>query len=168
MPGKLHVMGLFRNEAGAVAAVEALARSPWPVADVQAPFFSHALADALKLKKSRVGYFTLIGGIVGFIFGVFITAFTGFEWGLMVGGKPVVALIPSVIVGFEFTILFSIFGNMIGFLSQAGLPRIRDLERHDPRCSGDRFGITASCDETREEELAGLFGKEGGEVKVFR
>jgi molybdopterin-containing oxidoreductase family membrane subunit len=168
MPDKLHVLGLFRDEAGAVAAVEALARSPWPVADIQTPFFSHALADALKMKKSRVGYFTLIGGIIGFLFGIFITAVTGFGWGLMVGGKPVVALIPSVIVGFEFTILFSIFGNVIGFLSQARLPRIGDLERYDPRCSGDRFGIVASCDETREEELAGLFRKEGGEVRVFR
>ena len=66
MPEKRRVMGVFRDEGLAVAAVEALAGSPWELQRVHSPIPSHRLMGALKLKKSRVGWFTLAGGIIGF------------------------------------------------------------------------------------------------------
>jgi len=38
---------------------------------VHSPIPSHKLSDALKIKKSGVGYFTLAGGIIGFFTIVF-------------------------------------------------------------------------------------------------
>ena len=74
---------------------------------------------------------------------------------------------PFFIVGFEFTILFAIFGNVAGLIHQTGLPEYRGLERYDPRCSGEHFGVTASCEAADLENLKLFFQDKGGEVKVF-
>ena len=94
-----------------------------------------------------MGYFTLAGGIIGFFSGIGLAIYTALQWNLIVSGKPVVALIPFLIVGFEFTILFAVFGNVLGLLFQTNLPEFQSLRIYDPRCSGEHFGILASCAE---------------------
>jgi len=168
MPDAQHsVMGLFRDEAKAAAAITALKETAWPVQRVHGPIPSHKIAGALKLKKSKVGWFTLVGGIIGFFSGFSLAAFTAVQWDLMVSGKPVVAFVPFFIVGFEFTILFAIFGNVAGLIHQMQLPGYKGLAQYDPRCSGDRFGVVAACPIDRQDELAGFFRDKGAEVKVF-
>ena len=167
MPHEASMLGLFSSEDQTVTVIRELEGTSWKLQRVHSPVPSHRIAEALNLKKSKVGYFTLMGGIFGFLSGFALAIFTATKWGLIIGGKPVVALIPFVIVGFEFTILFSVFGNVIGLLTLGGLPRLKELKIYDPRCSGDRFGIVATCEAGQVEELRDLFQKNGGEVKVF-
>ena len=82
-------------------------------------------------------------------------------------GKPVVSLIPFLIVGFEFTILFSVLGNILGMFALARLPQSGDLQHYDERCSGEHFGVLAACDEGQEEALSGFFQERGGKVRHF-
>ena len=117
------IMGIFSDENQAAAAIRKLKDASYTVERVHSPIPSHAIANALQLPKSKVGWFTLCGGIIGFFSGFLLAAFTATRWNLIVGGKPVVALVPFVIVGFEFTILFAVFGNILGLISQARLPR---------------------------------------------
>jgi len=161
------VMGLFTNEDQAVAAINELADSAWSLKRVHSPIPSHRIAEALKLKKSPVGFFTLCGGIFGFVSGFALAAFTAARWGLIISGKPILAWIPFVIVGFEFTILFSVFGNVAGLLILARLPRLAGLKIYDPRCSGDHFGILAACDVAQQQELQAFFQQRGAEIRVF-
>ena len=161
------VLGVFDDEERAATAVEALTESPWGLAQVHSPFPSHRISAALKLKKSRVGYFTLAGGFLGFFIGIALATFTAVQWNLIVSGKPVIALVPFLIVGFEFTVLFAVFGNVLGLLTQARLPEFKSLEQYDPRCSGEHFGILASCAEGEEEGLREFFQARGGEVRLF-
>lgn len=165
-----HVMGLFKEEQQAVEAIQGLrqAGSPWPVVRVHSPIPSAALAKAMQVKKSMVGWFTLCGGIIGFVTGFALAIFTATRWSLIVGGKPVVALVPFVIVGFEFTILFAIFGNLIGFLHQSRLPRLANLDLYDERCSGEHYGVLASCPASDQERLAAFFQEKGGEIRSFQ
>ena len=168
MATETHVMGLFRDEGQAVKAVHALKEAAWPVKRVHSPIPSHRLSEALQVKKSPVGWYTLTGGIIGFFTGFILAIYTAERWDLIVSGKPIWALVPFVIVGFEFTILFSIFGNLIGFLHQTKLPRMENLdEAYDPRCSGEHFGILVACEADRREDLESLFTQNGGEVRVF-
>ena len=160
-------MGVFRSEDRAVSAVKAFEETPWDVMEVHSPFPNHEIMQGLARKRSPVGLFTLAGGIIGFFSGIGLSIFTATRWHLVVSGKPVVALIPFLIVGFEFTILFAVFGNIIGLLSQARLPEFKSLEHHDPRCSGDHFGILASCKEGEEESLMDFFREKEGEARVF-
>ena len=167
MAAKHHVIGLFTDESRAAAAAARLRESPWQLQKVFSPIPSHKLTDALKLKESPAGYFTLCGGIIGFICGFVLAIFTATRWSLIVSGKPIVALIPFFIVGFECTILFAVIGNVIGMLALTGLPRYDNLRYYDPRCSGSHFGILASCEADGLEALTGFFQQQGAEVKVF-
>ena len=166
MRAESYVMGLFRNDDQAAVAIEALKASFWKLHSAHSPFPSEKVRHALGLKKSNVGYFTLAGGIIGFISGFSLAVFTATRWDLIISGKPVVALIPFFIVGFEFTILFSILGNIIGFLVLTDLPQ-RDFSAYDPRCSGEDFGIVACCDPGEEKALMDFFQEKGGEAKIL-
>ena len=167
MADKSNVLGLFNDPGRAASAIEALRGTVWHLERVHSPFPEHRIMDALRMKKSRVGYFTLAGAIFGFLFGFALAIFTATRWDLIVGGKPVVALIPFIIVGFECTILFSVLGNIAGFLLQARLPDFKGLKDHEPACTGDRFGIVATCDIGEEQGLMTFFREQGGEGRLL-
>jgi hypothetical protein len=113
-----------------------------------------------------VGWFTLAGGIIGFFTGFLLAAFTATRWSLIVSGKPMVALVPFFIVGFEFTILFAVFGNVMGLISQARLPRFDTQPGYDERFSGDRFGVLARCSADEQDDLTRFFEENGAEIKT--
>jgi hypothetical protein len=161
------ILGVFSDEEKTVSAIEGLNSQPWKLDRVHSPFPSHKIMDALKLKKSCVGYFTLAGGIIGFFSGLALAIFTAMRWGLIVSGKPIVSLIPFFIVGFEFTILFSVLGNVIGLLVLNRLPEYQDLNKYDPRFSSDHFGVVASCMEGEQEGLINFFTSLEGEAKAL-
>jgi molybdopterin-containing oxidoreductase family membrane subunit len=163
----ISILGLFETEDQAAAAILELNRSTWTLERVHTPFPSHKIMDALQLPKSKVGWFTLAGGITGFFTGFLLAAFTSARWGLIVGGKPVVALVPFFIVGFEFTILFAIFGNVLGIISQARLPRFKLQRRYDPRVSANRFGVLVSCPAPEQQRLVAFFQHNGAEIRDF-
>jgi len=167
MAPESHIMGLFKDEDQVVSALDALKTSPFKFIRVNTPIPSHKIMDALKLKKSKVGWFTLCGGILGFLAGFGLAIFTSTRWDMMVSGKPIVAIIPFVVVGFEATILFAVFGNVIGLLTQMRLPDQSWLQHYDPRCSGEHFGVLAACNAQQEEELKSFFAQRGADVTVF-
>ncbi len=167
MATDISVMGLFPDEQKTASTIEAMVGYPWKIDRVHSPFPSHKIFDALKLKKSPVGWFTLVCGIVGFFTGFALAVYTALEWKLIIWGKPIIAWIPFVIVGFEFTILFSVFGNVLGLLIFGGLPDYKGLAKYDPRCSGEYFGIVATCDQGEQDKVIEFFQKQGGEARVF-
>jgi molybdopterin-containing oxidoreductase family membrane subunit len=160
------IMGIFSSEHSAASAIDRLRETPWTIDRVHSPIPSHAVEHALEPPKSRVGWFTLAGGIIGFFTGFLLAAFTATRWSLIVGGKPVVALVPFFIVGFEFTVLFAVFGNVLGLISQARLPRFGTPAHYDERFSGDRFGVLASCSSGEREALTRFFEENGAEIKT--
>lgn len=164
---RISIMGLFRTESQAASAIRGLRNTDYRLERVHSPIPSHVLEHALNLPKSRVGWFTLAGGIIGFFSGFLLAAFTATRWNLIVGGKPVVALVPFFIVGFEFTILFAVFGNIVGLITQARLPRFSFPVTYDPRLSCDRFGVLASCDVSARSGLHNFFAAKGGEIQMF-
>jgi hypothetical protein len=161
------VMGLFPDEKQTAEVIEAMSAYPWQIDRVHSPLPSHRISTALKVKKSPVGWFTLAGGILGFFTGFALAAYTALVRKLIVWGKPIIAWIPFVIVGFEFTILFSVFGNVLGLLIFGGLPDYKGLEEYDPRCSGEHFGIVATCTEGEQDQVIEFFRNKGGEARVF-
>ena len=164
---KTKMMGLFATEAEAVDAIADMQTRGWTIERVHSPVPSEKIGKALGLKKSRVGWFTLAGGITGFFTGFLFAAFTATRWSLIVSGKPIVALVPFFIVGFEFTILFSVFGNVIGLINVGGLPDYEGLKQYDPRCSGEHYGITAACEPEKEIELRHFFQARGAQITVL-
>jgi hypothetical protein len=167
MQGKKYIMGLFKSEDQVVSTLAALKETAYQFQRVHSPIPSHKIMAALDLKKSKVGWFTLAGGIFGLISGFALAIFCAVQWNLIVSGKPVISLIPFFIVGFEFTILFAVFGNVIGLLTQARLPGFKGMQYYDPRCSGEHFGVLATCEPMQQDDLKNFFKQNGGEIKVF-
>ena len=161
------IMGIFASENGAADAIDRLRETPYTIERVHSPIPSHAIEEVLEMPKSRVGWFTLAGGITGFFIGFLLAAFTATRWSLIVSGKPVVALVPFFIVGFEFTILFAVFGNVLGLISQARLPRFKPVPGYDERFTGDRFGVMARCASHEKEKLTRFFEESGAETKII-
>ena len=166
-PQKQYVIGLFKEEDQALSAVAGLKASDWDINNVYTPIPSKKLAAALGLKKSKVGYFTLVGGIIGFFAGLALSAFSAKQWELIVQGKPIISLIPFFIVSFELTILFSVIANVIGFLFYTGLPKTKLPLHYYPDCSGDLYGIVASCNTGEHTKLMDLFNRNGGEARIY-
>ena len=81
------IMGIFSSEDAAATAIDELRETPWTIERVHSPIPSHAIEHALELPRSRVGWFTLAGGIIGFFTGFLFAAFTATRWSLMVSGK---------------------------------------------------------------------------------
>ncbi len=161
---KIKIMGLFETDSAAASAVADIQARGWCVERAHSPVPSELISKALGLKKSRVGWFTLTGGIIGFFTGFLLAAFTATRWSLIVGGKPIVALVPFFIVGFEFTILFAVFGNVVGLITQAGLPRFNYSQDYHPACSADSFGILAVCGPEESGELETFFVERGARI----
>ena len=159
------VLGIFKDEERVAAAVKALQDTSWTLQRVFSPFPSKRIGEALQLKTSPVGLFTLGGAIIGFVSGFVLSVYTASEWNLIVSGKPVIAWVPFLIVAFEFTVLFAVFGNIAGLLIHSRLPEFETLRHYDPRCSGEHFGILANCREGEEERLATFFQDRGGESR---
>ncbi len=162
---RISLMGIFSSEEQVASAIRGLRQSPYQLERVHSPIPSHIIADALQLPKSKVGWFTLAGGITGFLTGFLFAAFTATRWSLIVSGKPVVALVPFFIVGFEFTILFAVFGNVLGIISQARLPRFKVSQDYQSTFSGNRFGVLASCLPDEKIGLSDFFKTEGAQIK---
>lgn len=161
------VMGVFDSEQATVSAIRAMDDTPWVPKRVHSPVPSHRIAEALKVKTSRVGLFTLAGGIIGFCSGFALAAFTASRWHLMVSGKPVMSWIPFFIVGFEFTILFAVFGNVVGLIHQMQLPGFKGLRHYDPRCSGENYGILVECGSGEEGDVEEFFQHRGAQIRRF-
>lgn len=163
-PEQTHILGVFRDDRNAAAAIDALRSAGITVEGSYGPIPSAAIDTAMRRPKSRVGWFTLVGGIIGFICGFALAAYCAGRWSLIVSGKPVHAWVPFVIVGFEFTILFAVFGNVAGLISLARLPGGDPGPGFDPRFSCDRFGVLAACTPGQEKSVAHLLAQHGGSV----
>jgi len=73
---RITIMGVFQSEDQAACAIRELKGSAYNIERVHSPIPSHVIADALQLPKSKVGWFTLAGGITGFFTGFLLAIFT--------------------------------------------------------------------------------------------
>jgi len=81
------------------------------------PAFNETLLGAVGATRSPVAIYALAGGIVGAMCGFALTLGTVREWpGLIVSGKPLVAMPPFLIIAFELTILMASIAAIVSFL----------------------------------------------------
>ena len=157
------VMASFATVDELLAALKALKTGSFKVHTVYSPIPIHEVGEVLDLPRSPVRFFTLAGGILGILAGMALTVYTSLQWGFIVSGKPVIPWIPAVIVGFEFCILIAILFNLLGLLTQAGLPRFTLPEHYDSRFSRDRFGLLVLCPAGERETLSTMLRECGAE-----
>ena len=147
-------LGIYDDPANAAQAIAAVQDGNLGHVVAYSPVPSPAIEKALGPEVSPVRLFTLIGGVLGCISGFALPIYTALEWELITGGKPVVSIPPFTVIAFELTILFAALGGVLGFLTLAGLPRVREKAPYDPGFTVDRYGVLvagtkAQCDAAR-------------------
>lgn len=92
--------------------------------DCITPFPVHGLDGAMGLPRSKVPRFSLVGGLTGFTTGMSLIWFTGgFDYKLIVGGKPYFSPLFAFPVSYELTILFTAFATIAGMFILNWLPQ---------------------------------------------
>jgi hypothetical protein len=136
------VLGVFAHLDATVDAVKRLRADGHTDFTVYSPIPRHELEDALEQPTSPVRMFTLIGGITGCAVGTWITLYMSYDWPVVVGGKPIGAIPPYVVIMFEMTILFGALSTILGIVFNAVFAaRRRGTILWDPRFTNDKFGI---------------------------
>ncbi len=147
MTGNVRLLGIYSSLDELLAAGRALREGGSRIVEVFSPFASPKIEGLLGIGESRVRYFTLIGGLLGFTGGFALTVGVALRHGLITGGKPIIAIPPFVIIAFELTILLGALATMGGFLlkarSRQKLPRLA----HDIDFTSDHFGLLVACGE---------------------
>jgi len=164
MTRKLSVVGVFAYLDEVVEALKELKREEIRVDTVYSPMPRHEIREVLDISELGGGrFFTLAGGIVGILTGIFLVWYTASQWRFIVGGKPQIPVIPAVIPAFEFFILISVLFTLAGLLIKNGMPKRRLSAHFDKRFTQDRFGIVVYCTDSDREKISGILKKSGAE-----
>ncbi len=155
------VTGLFKTQNEILGVIKKVKKKGWQVTEVHSPIPSSEINKALGHKTSKVGWFTLTGGILGFFSGFALAIFTATRWNLIVSGKPIVSWIPFFVIAFECTILFAVLGNVIGIITQVGLPQKEYDKNYSPECSGALYGIEITSTPENVESIKDLLNRSG-------
>ncbi|PYR91362.1 MAG: hypothetical protein DMF84_17095 [Acidobacteria bacterium] len=102
-----------------------------------------------------IGPFSLSAGAFGWMAALVATIWTTLQWPvLMVGGKPLIAMPPLLVVAFEVLILFAAAATA-GMLALRGISA-RPLRGavYDPRFSDGSFGLWIECPVSRVAAVA--------------
>jgi hypothetical protein len=114
-------------------------------------------------RATRIWYIASLGGLLGLMFGTWLTRMTELAWPLQTGNMPIVAWWANLIVIFELTMLGAILATVATLLVTGGLVRRRP-PMYDPAVSEGRIlvGVESARDDQAVERAlrAG-----GGDVK---
>ena len=159
------VLGVFAHVDTTVRALEELRAKGYHDMTVYTPVPVHEIEDVLERDRpvSRVRLFTLIGALTGTSSGFLLTIWSAMQWGLVTGGKPVVSIPPFVVIAFELTILFGGVATLIGLVTLARLPRLRQSATFDPRFTNDRFGVAVHCAPERRPSVREILTMAGAD-----
>lgn len=141
MPG---VLASFEHIDAATEAIHALKARGHADLTVYSAAPNHELEEALGHPVSKVRLFTLLGGLTGCTAGFAMTLWMSYDWPVLVGGKPIGAIPPYVVLAFELTILFGSLFTVAGVIILSMLRSLKGRPYH-PRFSDDRIGIFVPC-----------------------
>jgi hypothetical protein len=108
--------------------------------------------DALGIERSRLPIAAFFFGMTGLSFALWMQIYMlGFDWPMIIGGKPHISLPSFVPVAFELTVLFTAFGMMITFFTISGLYPTPKVHVMDVRATDDKFVMAIELDETSSQ-----------------
>lgn len=164
MAKKQAVLGVFAYLGDVLSALERLKGENIGVETVYSPLPSHEVREAMGLSElGGVRFYTLAGGVAGIAIGIFLVWYTCIQWRFIVGGKPPIPWIPTVIPAFEFFILAGVLCTLAGLLIKNRMPRLRLPAHYDKRFTQDRFGILVACADADREKVSAILEESGAE-----
>lgn len=152
--GLYGVMAEFQTPGDLVAAARKTREAGYKVFDAYSPLPLHELDDAMDLHDNRVGWITLIGGLLGCTGGFSLCYWvSNIAYPLNIGGKPMNSIPMWIPITFECTILLAGLSCAISMILLNGLP-----EPYHPVFNWDRFANASRsgfflCIESRDRKF---------------
>lgn len=140
------------DSAGALAAAaEALHALGYRALDTWTPLPLPEVEERIGLRRSRLGWYTFVGGVVGAILGYGIQWYADvWVFPLRVGGRPLHAAPAFIPATFEATILGAALVAFVGVFATLRLPELwhplSEIEGFE-RAASDRFWIAVGEDD---------------------
>jgi len=156
------VLASFEHEDAAIDAIKGLRAKGYRDLTVYCAAPNHHLEEALDHPVSWVRAFTLIGGLTGCSAGFGMTIWMSRDWPLLVGGKPIAAIPPYVVLAFELTILYGAMFTVLGMIVLSAMKSLKGRPFH-PRFSDDRIGVFVPCAATDRGSVRALLEATGPE-----
>ncbi len=172
MPQKLYgLIARFRDCPELYNAAKKVRDAGFKKWDVFAPLPIHGMDAAMGLKRSKVPFFTFIGGATGLtIATLMIWYMNAYDYPLVVGGKPYFSPVFPFPVMYELTILLAAFGTLFGMFITNKLPRhnhpVFNLERFKRGSDDEFFIVIESKDPHFELEKTKGFLEEIGGLEI--
>lgn len=134
----------FAEPGPLLGAVIRLKLDGYRVIDTYTPFPVHGMDEAMGLKPSRLPRACLAFGLLGLVIALGVQIWTSaYDYPLIVGGKPLVALPAFVPVSFELTVLMAGLGVVATLFVVSGMrPKFKVPDLH-PGVNDDRFVVAA-------------------------
>jgi Protein of unknown function (DUF3341) len=136
-----------------IAAAERVRDAGYEHWDVHTPYPVHGMDAAMGLSDSRLGWIVLGSGLTGLLAAVSMMQWmNGYDYPLVIGGKPPAAYASMVPIMFELTVLLAAFGATFGMLGLNRLPRHHHPVFYSERfeaCSNDKFFISIEAEDDK-------------------
>ena len=137
---KKFILGIYDDEDVLLTAIENIRAGGTKIYDVFSPFPVHGIDDVLGIKRSRLPIVAFFAGLTGMAFALWMQIWMmGFDWPMIIGGKPHIAIPSFIPVTFELTVLFSAFGMVITFFIVSKLKPSMKVNVFDKRSTDDKF-----------------------------
>ena len=148
---EIQLLGLFYDVTQAADGIQALREQGVPddQMEVMSGFPYNAEMLGRPKRKSRLGYISLGGAILGVLTALVLSAGLFLLYPLIQGGQPIVPIPPTLIVIFEVTMLGTMWSSFFGLLATNRHPRFRE-EIYDKRITEGSIGVAV--------EVADLMG----------
>lgn len=151
------LVGIFDDDDAILKASFKVREAGFKIHEVYSPFPIHGIDDALGYKRSRLPRVAFMAGATGTTCAAsFMTWTLGFDWPMIIGGKPFVGPPSLIPISFEMTVLFAALGMVTTFLLASGLGPGSNKMVLDPRASDDKFVMALDLDKNSGKDIESL------------
>jgi hypothetical protein len=147
---KNFLVGVFEDEDVLVNAVRLVKSKGVRIHEVFTPFPVHGLDEVLGYTRSRLPIAAFLFGLTGTSLALLMQFWMlGYDWPMIIGGKPHAALPPFIPVTFEFTVLLSALGMVATFLIVSDMKPYGKPRQFDVRSTDDKLVMAIDLDLNR-------------------
>lgn len=161
-------LALFNNLEAAIQALDELKGMGIPDQDIQLISGVPVLEKVLGRpeKRSLVPFFGMGGALIGMSAGILFGFGTPLLYPIVVGGKPLLSIPPTLLLTFETTMLGLMVFTFLGVLWEAALPSFGRVEYH-PNISNGDYALVFTCPSNIQSQMQAAL-LEAGAVSVER
>ena len=157
-PKLFGLLAEFDSATAIVSAARKAREAGYTKIDAYTPFPIHEMDDALKLKRTRLPWLVLGGGITGMLGGFALQYWAStIAYPLNIGGRPLASWPAFIVPAYETTILLSALTAVFGMIGLCGLPQPYHPVFNVPQfsnASGDRFFLSIETTDPKFDPAA--------------